>query len=175
MTSVQLHRAAACRAVEWKKPLRLFTSAPLSNNDCVTSVLFFHAAYLSAVPSNPYSLSTGTSSSSNSFTKLASPSQAASVKQRMSSSSISRRETEITIQQVSCLGNSDEIVKVSFEQNHQSSNFFQTMMNMETKSFLVQITLSDMNKSQLFWKFVFLTSKYNSWEEIRQMIQYLIC
>ena len=99
MTSVQLHRAAACRAVEWKKPLRLFTSAPLSNNDCVTSVLFFHAAYLSAVPSNPYSLSTGTPSSRNSFTKLASPSQAASVKQRMSSSSISRRETEITLQQ----------------------------------------------------------------------------
>ena len=71
---------------------------------------------------------------------------------------------EITIKQFQ---NSDEIVKVSFERNHQSSDFFQTMMQMETKSFLVQITLSDMNKSQLFF--------FYSREEIRQMIQYLIC
>ena len=62
---------------------------------------------------------------------------------------------EITIKQFQ---NSDEIVKVSFERNHQSSDFFQTMMQMETKSFLVQITLSDMNKSQLF----FLQSGRNS-------------
>ena len=44
--------------------------------------------------------------------------------------------------------NSDEIVKVSFEQNYQLSNFFQTMMHIETSFFLVQITLSAMNKSQ---------------------------
>ena len=50
---------------------------------------------------------------------------------------------------------SDKIVNVSFERNYQSSNFFQTMMNMETKSFLLQIPLSDMNKSQLFFGYPF--------------------
>ena len=99
MASVLLNRAATCRAVEWISPLRLFTSAPLLNNNSVTSVLFFSAARWSAAQPNLSSLSTGTPTSIISFTSLTSPSLAAKVKRRMSSSSISRREMEITIKQ----------------------------------------------------------------------------
>ena len=53
MASVLLNRAATCRAVEWISPLRLFTSAPLLNNNSVTSVLFF-LLHVGVLPNQTY-------------------------------------------------------------------------------------------------------------------------
>ena len=142
MKSVLLNITATCRALSWSSSLRLSTSAPLFNKTRVTSVLFSNAVDLSAVSPSPSTLSTGTPASRSSISKLMSPSRAASKKRLRSSLSISRREEF-------CLQNSDEIAKVWWFVESYRSNFFQTIMHMETKSFLVQIKLSAMNKSQL--------------------------
>ena len=98
-TSVLFFDTALCRAVVWSLPLRLFMSAPLSNNNFVTLLLFFIAACWSAVAQPPYSLSTGTPAWSIFFTLLTSPIAAARVKRSMRFLSISRREMESTIKQ----------------------------------------------------------------------------
>ena len=61
--------------------------------------------------------------------------------------------------------NTDEIVNVSFDRNYPSSNFLQTIKHMETKSFLVQIMLSAMNKSQFLSEVRFPNNQILQWDE----------
>ena len=136
MTSVLLWNAAQWRAVSWLRSHRLFTSAPLLNNNSVTSVLLFIAAHQSAVLPIPSTPSTGTPTSSISFTLLTSPCQAARMKRLMSLGVISRREMEITIKQFDVWGTHFTT------HSNQSCNFIQTLMQVTTRLFRVNIKLT---------------------------------
>lgn len=144
ITLVLFFRAASCITVEWNWLLHWSTSAPPCNKTGETSVLLECASLHSAMIPYLSALSAGTPASSSSISKLGSPTRAARVKLKISSSSVSKKKMEITIKQL-------DFCEAHFIiHSLKSCNFVQTLMKVTTKLLHVDIKLLVHNNSRLF-------------------------